>query len=337
MLQAEFDRGFAIMSEMRESRAEVDSRPFWRKLLADTEIFLQHKDFVCVKAIAPNDADLQTWKGYIESKVRHLVSSLDYIPRVQAFPYPKSFSWPTEGHPFCECFFIAIDIDTSDRANEHIPITQRKTVDLSNAVSLFVRGCEERNPIAEREPERAAGMRLVVEHIKATQLPDFVFKVRAAWLYCLTCLLAHSRPLSLSQDDRRPERKKKKKADPGAVAAPPASVPFTKVPPQVESAPLAAAAKKEEQDQPQAHAVDASSSAPSFKKRSAEDANATTDETPMPKAKEPKLEDSLKRERSNGDPIDEPASTSKRIKTEGAAADGGAQDSKPPPQDEKQP
>lgn len=104
------------------------------------------------------------------------VNKLEQTPRVDAFPYPSSFSIKDEiEHPFSESFFIGLDIG-SDGTN---------TIDLSYAIKFYKRKVLE-DPRTEHL--RKDGMGMDVVHVRNTKLPEYVFT-----------------------DERRPQKKKKKK------------------------------------------------------------------------------------------------------------------------------
>jgi hypothetical protein len=124
-------------------------------------------------------------KGFVESKLRQLINKLDQTPRVKAFPYPKSFGEPTEKHPFCEQFFIALDIEPDSS----------KQIDLSSAVLFF-----KEIVMGMSNFPRSETMGIDVVHYAAHKLPAFVFR-----------------------DERRPPKpvkKNKRKAEEDAAGTP---------------------------------------------------------------------------------------------------------------------
>ena len=75
ILCCEFKRGKEIVDELEDDHNEC-----WSKLWIPSDFFLKYKVFLQVEVSAMDSSSFNSWSAYVESKLRHLVSSLETWP-----------------------------------------------------------------------------------------------------------------------------------------------------------------------------------------------------------------------------------------------------------------
>lgn len=193
ILKEEIARGMELTDQARRNPAQATEH--WMKLFDDSDFFFLYRDYLCIQAFAGSEGEMQTWLGWVESRMRQLIMRLDQPPKVIVHPWPKAFKSSTAERPFCHEFFIGLKIT--------LPPTGERTVDISQAVAAFKQLVN-----SESFTKRTATMDIEIRHIRSHQLPSFVFK-----------------------DERRPQHGKKRKgaakAGEGKAAAAPAAASAT--------------------------------------------------------------------------------------------------------------
>eukprot|EP00823_Brevimastigomonas_motovehiculus_P004058 TRINITY_DN2597_c3_g1_i1.p1 TRINITY_DN2597_c3_g1~~TRINITY_DN2597_c3_g1_i1.p1 ORF type:complete len:761 (+),score=244.43 TRINITY_DN2597_c3_g1_i1:46-2283(+) len=90
LLEDEFRRGQAITSEISAKRTECHE--LWGKLFEETDFFTRYDNYLCVFARGATESEWRIWVGWVESKIRQLVSRLNKCPDVKnAYPFPEYF------------------------------------------------------------------------------------------------------------------------------------------------------------------------------------------------------------------------------------------------------
>ncbi|XP_033837286.1 poly(A) polymerase type 3-like [Periophthalmus magnuspinnatus] len=86
IMMEEIKRGHTIM-EMKDSKAA------WKKLFEPAEFLQDYKYYIVLRANAATEAQHQVWAGFVESKIRHLVGTLEKnfhvalaCPSLESFP-----------------------------------------------------------------------------------------------------------------------------------------------------------------------------------------------------------------------------------------------------------
>jgi len=173
VLQQEIARGMELTDQARKNPSQATE--YWKKLFEDSEFFFLYRDYLSIQVWAGSEIEMQTWLGWVESRMRQLIIRLDQPPKVLAHPWPKPFKSSAPDKPYCYEFFIGLKIT--------LPPGGERTVDISQAVAAFKQLVN-----AETFTRRTASMDIEIRHVRSHQLPDFVFK-----------------------DERRPQHGKKKK------------------------------------------------------------------------------------------------------------------------------
>ena len=86
-LKREIARGFHSLSRAQTS---IDEER-WKTLFARNTFFMDHKNYIFIKACAPQK-NLTGWSGLIESKIRSMVTSLEQFPDVKVTPFCKAIN-----------------------------------------------------------------------------------------------------------------------------------------------------------------------------------------------------------------------------------------------------
>eukprot|EP00475_Leptophrys_vorax_P042319 TRINITY_DN7983_c0_g1_i1.p1 TRINITY_DN7983_c0_g1~~TRINITY_DN7983_c0_g1_i1.p1 ORF type:complete len:787 (+),score=186.65 TRINITY_DN7983_c0_g1_i1:53-2413(+) len=181
IMETEFTRGRDFYAHIV---GKVATSKEFEKLFKPTEIFLEHKDFVQVLAWANNEEDYLSWAGWIESKMRFLISYMDSAPGVDAFPFPNAFKHTLDSDkPYCSSFFIGLEF------KDFLLKEKKPKIDLKQPISEFLK-------LAEGNFEgKKDTMQIKICHLRSYQLPDYVFF-----------------------DERRPTKKKRKSVGSSDVA-----------------------------------------------------------------------------------------------------------------------
>ncbi|SPR01834.1 Poly(A) polymerase [Plasmodiophora brassicae] len=214
MIKRELLRGKELTESIGHRLFSMDD---FRRLLAPSEIFSEHRDFLQICAYAKDKDQLHKWLGWVEAKIRLLIKNVDNIPNCEAYPVPKHYPLPPrtievtipapastddngaaqppppiveQRQEVGECFFIGLNFDLGPSSGGP------RSVDLSSQVSYFIY-------IVNEYMYREDGMRIEIHHMRSSNLPDIVFPH------------GHRPP--------KPKKKKSRKKVREASPAPPAS------------------------------------------------------------------------------------------------------------------
>ncbi|EGC37259.1 hypothetical protein DICPUDRAFT_150175 [Dictyostelium purpureum] len=164
LLKNEFVRGAEITRKIETNESTYNA------LLEKSDFFTRYRFYIQIDCSAGNEEDHRKWEGWIESKLRFLISNLEMTPKMKyAVPFPKSFSnlIHKESHPdqICTTFFMGLvfNFPTTPGAD--------KSVDLTKAVSEFTSTIKEWLR-TQPNPETMADIK--VQYIKKKQLPSFI-------------------------------------------------------------------------------------------------------------------------------------------------------------------
>lgn len=125
----EMNEGLTITIDIMNGQAE------WSKLFTEVNFFSRYKHFIVLLCIASTEADQLVWSGLVESKIRHLVGSLERNPCVNlCHVNPKHYEpvkpLPVDidlENPCCQLWFIGMDL------NKQL----KKNIDLTDELQQF--------------------------------------------------------------------------------------------------------------------------------------------------------------------------------------------------------
>ena len=189
VLMRELRRGFDLTMSMDENTPTAKAESIFAALVERTDFFTAYKHYLEVKITAGNEAEMEIWHGWVQSKLRRLIMGLETC-RGTAQPPPFDIH-PLPGEikdtvvPYCERFYFALNIAKS-------PSGAQTVLDFSPATEPFL-------AFINAMAGKTETMTIAIGFLKATQLPVFVFP-----------------------DDKRPEgwgapKKKKKRPADGSV------------------------------------------------------------------------------------------------------------------------
>ncbi|EFA75017.1 polyA polymerase [Heterostelium album PN500] len=173
LLKDEFARGNQIAQKLESGEAN------WNKLLEKSDFFSRYQFYLQIDCSAQNEEEHRKWEGWIESKLRKLISFLEQTPKMKfAIPFPKSFeNKPTpaatttaangeavtdaNNSNVCTSFFMGLGFNFSNAPGAD------KSVDITKAVIDFTH-------LIKDWAGKGPTMEMKVHYIKRRQLPAFV-------------------------------------------------------------------------------------------------------------------------------------------------------------------
>ena len=95
-----------------QGEANADGR-MWEELFEPSDFFIDYGHYLALVIVGPNKADLQSWTGFVESRLRKLVS--DQLGR--SLPLTKLQLWPKK-FELC-CASPESNLTVAQRANSY--------------------------------------------------------------------------------------------------------------------------------------------------------------------------------------------------------------------------
>ncbi|CAC9696332.1 poly(A) polymerase PAP, putative [Plasmodium sp. DRC-Itaito] len=80
----------------------------WMTILEPLNLFTTYKHFLHIQIMGINEFIYNSWKGWIESKIRLLFKKLETINELKIRPFPKFYFYKKENLYYCSSFFIAL-------------------------------------------------------------------------------------------------------------------------------------------------------------------------------------------------------------------------------------
>lgn len=91
IMQEEFSRGHAIVDGLwKQFQKDPSSELDWHRLFEPSDFFINYPYYLSLCIVGPSESDAQAWAGFVESRLRKLVS--DLLPR--SLPMKKIQLWP---------------------------------------------------------------------------------------------------------------------------------------------------------------------------------------------------------------------------------------------------
>jgi len=175
IMQEEFNRGHAIIDKLwREFQANPKATELdWDSLFRPSDFFIAYPNYLSLCIVGPSQADAQAWAGFVESRLRKLVSDL----LARSLPLKKIQLWPKKieaciadsaalltaaQRQNCITYFIGIRVDKGrmrgEQLNAEIPMHNFREWELSRF-----------NPLVP-------GMDVLVKTFKVKELPLICFE-----------------------------------------------------------------------------------------------------------------------------------------------------------------
>ncbi|CAD1476364.1 unnamed protein product, partial [Heterotrigona itama] len=157
IMQEAFENGLSITEEIIMGKAT------WDKLFEPPNFFGKYKHYIVLLARSLTAEDQLEWCGLVESKIRHLIGTLERNPHITlAHVNPEAFP-PLEPEPegHCSMWFIGLLFAKSENLNIDL------TYDIKSFVDSILRQAEQLNMLKE-------GMWIEAKHVKRKDLHTYV-------------------------------------------------------------------------------------------------------------------------------------------------------------------
>eukprot|EP01083_Nonionella_stella_P017228 48158_1 len=161
ILKDEFSRGDDIL----QKSSPIEEQQ-WLSLVEPRDFFNDHKHYMQV-TISSDDAGMQQkWHGWVESKLRRLIMTLEDTPFLSAIPYPYSTRHAHVAKKFADSFFIGLEFNLP----KNPPNGKKQVVNISRAIKHF------KALVARTTKDIDTALcSIELTHLTIARLPDFVF------------------------------------------------------------------------------------------------------------------------------------------------------------------
>ncbi|XP_012215374.1 poly(A) polymerase type 3 [Linepithema humile] len=157
IMQEAFENGLTITEEI------IIGKATWDKLFEPPNFFGKYKHYIVLLARSLSAEDQLEWCGLVESKIRHLIGTLERNPHITlAHVNPEAFP-PLDPEPgkHCSMWFIGLSFAKSESLNIDL------TYDIKSFVETIERQAEQINMLKE-------GMGIEAKHVKRRDLHTYV-------------------------------------------------------------------------------------------------------------------------------------------------------------------
>lgn len=157
IMQEEFENGLSVTEEIIMGKAT------WDKLFEPPSFFYKYKHYIVLMTSSLTPEDQLDWAGLVESKIRHLIVTLERNPHINlAHINPEVFQPMTpEPERVCSMWFIGLQFAKTENLN----------IDLTHDMRLFVESVERS---AEQIGVFKEGMWIEPKHVKRKDLNQFL-------------------------------------------------------------------------------------------------------------------------------------------------------------------
>lgn len=159
IIMDEFQEGLECVTHIYEGRQE------WRRLFDRSDFFHKYKHYIVVKGSAEEEDHYLEWKGYVESKIRHLVGNLERNPIIKlAHIMPTSYGPINEsdGQYMCK-WFIGLIFEIANQSGANVDLTY----DIQSFSDIVHQQAIKLNLYKE-------GMKVEIQYVKKRYLDQFV-------------------------------------------------------------------------------------------------------------------------------------------------------------------
>merc|ERR1711976_20639 len=160
VLKNEFSRGTKIINYKAQN--DVVSKNRWKKLLKESTFFQDHKHFIQISIFSRISKFHLLWKGFIKTRIRVLLQSIEKLNGILSFPNPKVFqpyNW-RKVKESNECFWFI-----------GLKILRKTNYDLTKVVKKFLTQIYQSRLIYD-------GCTVYVKYLKRTDIPEYLFRFK---------------------------------------------------------------------------------------------------------------------------------------------------------------
>eukprot|EP01018_Ginkgo_biloba_P009510 Gb_21100 [translate_table: standard] len=103
-LKLEFSRGWDMIMELETNWSTLPNSADWNNLFEPFPFFDSYDYFIQIYLTASNEDDLRSWRGWVESRFRHLLSRFERLPSY-CDPNPSPYFDKDGKEPHCHYFW----------------------------------------------------------------------------------------------------------------------------------------------------------------------------------------------------------------------------------------
>ncbi|XP_050526545.1 poly(A) polymerase type 3-like isoform X2 [Daktulosphaira vitifoliae] len=166
IIKEEFKFGLDIMGEI------LTGESTWSKLFQPSKFFTKYKYFLSIVVYAKTEEELVEWRGFVESKLRHLSISLELSKVVtRSHINPDTFTPPSFSHKTpASMWFVGLDV-SKVKTHQEDDSTDGSVVqlDLTSHIRAFCMQVKKKSQSTFRP-----GMDIEVNHLKRKELKNYV-------------------------------------------------------------------------------------------------------------------------------------------------------------------
>ena len=93
----------------------------WHNLFNEIDFFNEYNVFLQIDILASSYENLKNWEGFVESKLRFLITGFLDFPQINLRPYNKGFEIQDMNFPFGKTYFYGIDFNDPDEIIKNNP------------------------------------------------------------------------------------------------------------------------------------------------------------------------------------------------------------------------
>lgn len=157
IMQEAFEHGLALTEEIIMGKAS------WDKLFEPPNFFCKYKHYIVLLASSATAEDQLEWCGLVESRIRHLIGTLERNPHINLAHVNPEGHTPVNPDPTrtCSMWFIGLSFAKSENLN----------IDLTYDIKSFVESIERQ---ADQLTMLKEGMWIEAKHVKRKDLSNYV-------------------------------------------------------------------------------------------------------------------------------------------------------------------
>ncbi|CAL0322249.1 unnamed protein product [Lupinus luteus] len=156
IMSDEFQRGNEICMAMEVCKAD------WDTLFEPYPFFEAYNNYLQIDIKAKNVEDLRQWKGWVGSRLRHLILRVEKHTKGLLLCHPHPGEISDKSRPLYHCYFMGL------HRNQGVPVIEGEQFDIRRTVEEFKHYVNTYNVLKP-------GMDIRVTHVKRRNVPGFVF------------------------------------------------------------------------------------------------------------------------------------------------------------------
>lgn len=162
----EFEFSYKITKLIEEGKLP------WMALFQKINIFKMYKGFIQVDILSSNQEDFKKWFGFIESKLRRLVRSMEDANQIKFHPFPQDFETTNDKFKFCKTFFFGINFINPKLlyGNDVVISDNHLKINLRDATIKFLK----EKDISDPKNRNKATMNLRIRDVDNKELPNSI-------------------------------------------------------------------------------------------------------------------------------------------------------------------